>query len=137
MRIISQRVAPSASTASRWLYGTAVITSRVSDEMIGRIMIARITPAASMPMPKLGPEKSVVHPSVFASTGFTCSRSSGTSTNTAHNPYTTLGIAASSSVMKASGERSQRGHISVRKIARPTASGTAMTSATSEETSVP
>ena len=29
--------------------GTAVITSRVSDEMIGRIMIARITPAASMP----------------------------------------------------------------------------------------
>ncbi len=43
MRIISQRVAPRASTASRCECGTAVITSRVSDEMMGRIMMARMT----------------------------------------------------------------------------------------------
>src|SRR6266403_1366997 len=51
MRIISQRVAPNASTASRWCCGMTVSTSRVMDEMMGMIMIARITPAASMPMP--------------------------------------------------------------------------------------
>src|SRR6266403_927687 len=51
MRIISQRVAPNASAASRWCCGMTVSTSRVIDEMIGMIMIARITPAASMPMP--------------------------------------------------------------------------------------
>src|SRR5580698_937531 len=51
MRIISQRVAPSASTASRCEPGTAFITSRVSDEMMGRIMIARMTPAATNPRP--------------------------------------------------------------------------------------
>ena len=46
MRIISQRVAPRASTASRWEWGTAVMTSRVSEEMMGRIMMARMMPAA-------------------------------------------------------------------------------------------
>ena len=51
MRIISQRVAPSASTPSRCSCGTALITSRVIDAIIGTIMIARIMPAASMPMP--------------------------------------------------------------------------------------
>ncbi len=51
MRIISQRVAPRARTASRCEWGTAVMTSRVSDEMIGRIMMDRMTPAASMPRP--------------------------------------------------------------------------------------
>ena len=57
MRIISQRVAPSARTASRWLFGTAVMMSRVSDEMIGRIMIARIMLAVSRPTPKFGAAK--------------------------------------------------------------------------------
>ncbi len=51
MRIISQRVAPRASTASRCECGTAVITSRVSDEMMGRIMMARITAEAKKPSP--------------------------------------------------------------------------------------
>ncbi len=54
IRIISHRVAPSASTASRCMCGTAVITSLVSDDTIGRIMIARMTPAAKRPMPKSG-----------------------------------------------------------------------------------
>ena len=55
MRIISQRVAPSASTASRWLLGTAVMMSRVSEEMMGRIMMARMMLAVSRPTPKFAP----------------------------------------------------------------------------------
>ena len=80
MRIISQRVAPSASTASRWFCGTAVSTSRVIDAMIGTIMMARMMPAASMPMPYIGPVKSPVQPRVLARNGSTYSRSSGAST---------------------------------------------------------
>ncbi len=45
MRIISQRVAPSASAASLCSAGTVAITSRAIAETIGRIMIARISPA--------------------------------------------------------------------------------------------
>ena len=45
MRIISQRVAPSASAASLWSAGTVAMTSREIAETIGRIMIARISPA--------------------------------------------------------------------------------------------
>ena len=45
MRIISQRVAPSASAASLCSTGTVAITSREIAETIGRIMIARISPA--------------------------------------------------------------------------------------------
>ena len=48
-----------------------------------------------------------------------------------------LGMAASSSVINASGPRSAFGHISVRKTARPTPSGTEMIKAINEETSVP
>jgi hypothetical protein len=51
MRIISQRVAPSASTASRWCCGTTCNTSRVIDEIMGMIMIARMIPAPSIPIP--------------------------------------------------------------------------------------
>ena len=45
IRIISQRVAPSASAASLFSGGTVAITSREIAETIGRIMIARISPA--------------------------------------------------------------------------------------------
>ena len=45
MRIISQRVAPSASAASLSCGGTVAMTSREMAETIGRIMIARISPA--------------------------------------------------------------------------------------------
>ena len=44
IRIISQRVAPSASAASLFSDGTVAITSREIAETIGRIMIARISP---------------------------------------------------------------------------------------------
>ena len=47
------------------------------------------------------------------------------------------GIAASSSVRKASGPRKKPGHISVRKMATPMARGTAISSARNEDTSVP
>ena len=54
-----------------------------------------------------------------------------------HVPYTTLGIAASSSTRNATGWRSQRGENSVRKIATLSARGTAMTSARREDATVP
>ena len=46
-------------------------------------------------------------------------------------------MAASSSVMKASGPRSACGHISVRNTATPMARGTASKRARNEDTSVP
>ncbi len=49
----------------------------------------------------------------------------------------TLGIAASNSTKNDSGPRNALGHISVVNTATPTESGTAMTSATRDETSVP
>src|SRR5712664_2101801 len=54
-----------------------------------------------------------------------------------HNPYTTLGIAASSSTRNATGWRSQLGENSVRKTATPSESGTAISKASSEDASVP
>ena len=50
-RIISQRVAPSASAASRCADGTAWNTSCATEVMYGTIMIARIMEAVSMPTP--------------------------------------------------------------------------------------
>ena len=47
----SQRVAPSASAASRWVLGTAISTSRETDMMYGMTMMARMMPAASIDGP--------------------------------------------------------------------------------------
>ncbi len=47
----SQRVAPRASAASRWLTGTASSTSRETDMMNGMIMMARMMLAASIEGP--------------------------------------------------------------------------------------
>jgi hypothetical protein len=47
----SHRVAPSASAASRCVFGTASNTSRPTDMMYGITMMARITPAASIDGP--------------------------------------------------------------------------------------
>ena len=44
-RIISQRVAPSATAASFWEVGTVANTSRVIEVMIGVIISATMTPA--------------------------------------------------------------------------------------------
>ena len=53
--VTSQRVAPSAYIASLWVAGTDVITSRETATIVGRIMIARMTPAANSPIPSGGP----------------------------------------------------------------------------------
>ena len=45
--IVSHRVAPSASAASRCERGTAISTSRDTAAMYGSTMIERINPAAS------------------------------------------------------------------------------------------
>ena len=50
-RTISQRVAPRAAIASRWLSGTELMTSRAIATIVGRIMIARMIPALNRPMP--------------------------------------------------------------------------------------
>src|ERR1041385_6882329 len=50
-RTASQRVAPIASAASRWLPGTASSTSRDTAAMYGTIMIARMIPPASSELP--------------------------------------------------------------------------------------
>ena len=53
-RIISQRVAPSASAASFCDCGTVANVSRVTAVMIGVIMIARMRPAVMKPSPAIG-----------------------------------------------------------------------------------
>ena len=52
------------SIASRCGSGTAAITSREIATIVGRIMIARITPAENSPMPTVGPAKNGIQPSV-------------------------------------------------------------------------
>ena len=85
-RIISQRVAPSASTPSLCCCGTTSSTSRVIDEMMGMIIIARMIPAANMPIPYGAPVNSPVHPSVLPRNGSTLVLRRGTSTNIAQSP---------------------------------------------------
>src|SRR6185295_9401550 len=64
-------------------------------------------------------------------------RTAGTSTNTPQRPYTIDGIAASSSVRKTRGVRSQSGQRSDRKIAMPSPTGAAISNARIDEYSVP
>ena len=113
-RIISQRVAPSAYAASRWLCGTARITSLDTDEMIGRSMIARITPPASSPIPYAGPLNSGSRPNAPASAGSTTRRSQGAITKTPHRPRMTLGMDARSSMTNERVVNTARGAISAR-----------------------
>ena len=61
----------------------------------------------------------------------------GANTSRPHMPYTIEGMAASSSIAVPSGRRSQAGAISVRKSAMPKLTGTAISSAITEVTSVP
>jgi hypothetical protein len=125
----SQRVAPRPNIASRWLFGTELSTSREIETIVGRIMIARITPAAPRPTPKLGPWKKGSQPSVAMSQESTVSRRNGLSTKMPHSPITTLGIAASSSIVNVSGIATRRGANSDRKIAVRTPIGVAMSRA--------
>ena len=69
MRIISQRVAPSASAPSTWARGVRTKTSRVTAQMIGRIIRARTNPTTSMvrPVAEAGPSKKGSQPRWSAS----------------------------------------------------------------------
>ena len=66
--------------------GTAVMMSRVKEEMIGRIIMARIMLAVSRPTPKFGPLKKPVQPRVLTRKGPIGLRTNGTRTKTAQSP---------------------------------------------------
>ena len=69
IRIISQRVAPSARAPSSSLRGVCAKTSRAIAEMIGRIITASTSPAVSMVLPvtDAGPSKRGIQPSLATS----------------------------------------------------------------------
>src|ERR1051326_8074297 len=115
-RIISQRVAPSASAASFSDGGVVSMTSRDSDVMIGVIMIARMIPAVrnERPSPKC------------------CD-----STSTPHRPNTTDGTTASRSIRYTIGFLSRGGATWVMNSATPRLTGTASASAIAAVYSVP
>ena len=76
-------------------------------------------------------------PSVSAIQDSTVSRRNGARTKTPHRPKTTLGIAASNSIMKISGVARRPGAISARKIAVRSPIGAARSSAISDDAIVP
>ena len=84
--IISQRVAPSASIASRCESGTAVMTSREMATTVGRIMSVRITPAANSPTPNGGPAKIGIQPKTDTSQDSTVPDRNGPRMKTPHRP---------------------------------------------------
>ena len=61
-RVVSHRVAPRLSAASRWFPGTARRASLETAETVGMIMIARMTPAANLSVPIGVPWKMGSHP---------------------------------------------------------------------------
>jgi len=67
--VTSHLVAPSAYAASRCRFGTELRISRDTDVMIGMIMIERMIPPESMPIPKIGPLKNGVQPNAACSPG--------------------------------------------------------------------
>ena len=83
IRIISQRVAPSASAPSWSLRGVCEKTSRATAETIGRIITVRTMPATSIvrPVTEAGPSKNGMKPSFC---------SSHSSTGTAAGPRTKI-----------------------------------------------
>ena len=69
IRIISQRVAPSASAPSWRRRGVWANTSRATAETIGRIITASTTPTTSIvrPVTEAGPANSGIQPRWFSS----------------------------------------------------------------------
>src|SRR5262245_44028692 len=132
----SKRVAPSAYAASRCAGGTALSTSRDTDEVNGITITDRMSAADSRPTPSGGPLNSG---SWRRRSGHDDSndRTAGTRTKMPQRPYTIDGIAASSSVRNTSGWRSRGGHNSAMNTAIPSAMGVAITSARTDEYSVP
>ena len=68
------------------MLGTARSTSRLTAVMYGTTMIARMMPAASMPIPYGGPWKSGRNPRVLPSTGCTQTLKSGARTKMPQSP---------------------------------------------------
>ena len=64
----------------------ARMTSREIETIVGRIMIARITPAANSPTPKVGPARNGTQPKVSLTQASTVSFRKGERTNTPHRP---------------------------------------------------
>ena len=85
------------------------MTSREIVTMVGRIMIARMTPALNRPTPYVGPPRNGIQPKTDTIQASTVSRRNGARTKTPHSPMTTLGMAASNSITKVSGVASRRG----------------------------
>src|SRR5258705_5793322 len=92
-------------------------------------MTARTSPAASIPTPSGGPEKSGVA-RMDSGVHVSSMRTNGTSTKMPHRPYTIEGMAASSSVRKISGERRIGGEKAQTQTERRSTDGRAGTIAT-------
>ena len=137
----SQSVMPSADAPSLGSGGTCAKRSRVVEAMIGTIISASTMPAASRPSPP--PTGCLKYRSIgtsgtlLAMIGKTLLASQGPKVRMPHRPMTTLGMPARISMVKPSGFEIHVGIRSVRAKAAPMESGTAMTMAMSEETSVP
>ena len=84
--------------------------------MIGRIMTANTMATVRMvrPVPETGGAKIGIQPRVSTIHASTVERRNGDRTKTPHRPKTTLGMAASSSIMKVSGIATRRGASSAR-----------------------
>ena len=78
-----QRVAPRASAASRKVSGTARKTSRLTEQMVGKIMIDKMTLPASKSVPSAVPGKTA---QVGGQAPARCVRAEGAKTNTPHRP---------------------------------------------------
>jgi hypothetical protein len=104
---------------------------------IGRIITARISPAASIPKPYGAPWKIGRNPRLREKNGSMLVRIHGTRTKIPQRPYTMLGMPARSSMRNDNGRSIQGGASSERKIATPRLSGSAITNAIAEETRVP
>ena len=139
-RIISHRVAPRASAPFLSLVGTVWKTSRRIDVMIGVIMSPTMSPAVM----KLWPDR--LGPNTRLSTGTELTASAielkmplrcGRSVRNAHNPKTTDGTAASTSITVVMAPRIRRVASSVMNRAMPKLMGTATTNAMTETTIVP
>ena len=104
---------------------------------IGTTMIVRMKAAASSPTLEGVPENTGMNPRYLIRKGSTCASRNGPITRMPHSPSTTLGMAARSSTSAPTGARSRRGANSLRKSPMAIATGTAITSAISDVTSVP
>ncbi len=134
---LSERVAPRASAASRWLRGTASSAERLRAAIVGRIMIARTTLAVSTSNPVAVRANGPNPPVPRARAGSTVPPIQGATTRIAQNPQTTEGTAADRSTIVAIGRRHLFGANSVRKSATPIPTGTARSRASALVSSVP